>query len=122
MDRETLARQLAEGRSIESIARETGYAASTVAYWVNKHGLTSGHAARHAARGGIERETLEALIAEGLSIRAMAARLEVSVYDRQTLAEPTRDHHAPGAAVSRRPLRPGRPELRPRRRTAPSTG
>ncbi len=29
-----------EGRSIESIARETGRAASTVAYWVNKHGLT----------------------------------------------------------------------------------
>ena len=35
---------LAEGRSIESIARETGRAASTVAYWVNKHGLMSAHA------------------------------------------------------------------------------
>ena len=40
MDRETLAALLAEGRSIESIARETGRAASTVRYWVNKHGLT----------------------------------------------------------------------------------
>ena len=38
MDRETLAQWLAEGRSIESIARETGRAASTVAYWVNKYG------------------------------------------------------------------------------------
>ena len=37
MDRETLAKLLAAGRSIESIARETGRAASTVAYWVNKH-------------------------------------------------------------------------------------
>ena len=45
MDRATLETQLAEGRSIESIARETGRAASTVAYWVNKHGLMSQHAA-----------------------------------------------------------------------------
>lgn len=78
MDRETLAALLAEGRSIESIARETGRAASTIAYWVNKHGLSSQHAARHASRGGIERAELETLIAEGLSIRAMAASLGVS--------------------------------------------
>jgi transposase len=78
MDRETLAAMLGEGRSIESIARETGRAASTVAYWVNKHGLSSQHAPRHAPRGGIEREQLEALLAEGLSIRAMAERLDVS--------------------------------------------
>jgi transposase len=78
MDRKTLAAMLAEGRSIESIARETGRAASTVAYWVNKHGLSSQHAGRHAARGGIEREQLEALLAEGLSIRAAAERLDVS--------------------------------------------
>jgi transposase len=78
MDRETLALLLAEGRSIESIARETGRAASTVAYWVNKHGLTSRHAARHAPRGGIERERLTALVEEGLSIREIAARCDVS--------------------------------------------
>ncbi len=78
MDRATLHAQLAEGRSIESIARESGRAASTVAYWVNKHGLMSQHAPRHAARGGIDRENLETLLAEGLSIRAMAERLEVS--------------------------------------------
>ena len=56
MDRDALAAQLQEGRSIEAIARASGRAASTVAYWVNKHGLTSQYAARHAARGGIERE------------------------------------------------------------------
>jgi transposase len=78
MDRETLAALLAEGRSIESIARETGRAASTVAYWVNKHGLHSRHAARHAPRGGIERERLRALVEEGLSIRQIAARCGVS--------------------------------------------
>jgi transposase len=78
MDRDSLAAMLEAGRSIESIARETGKSASTVAYWVNKHGLTSGHAARHAARGGIEREQLEALVEEGLSIREIAARRHVS--------------------------------------------
>ena len=70
MDRETLAAMLEEGRSIESIARETGRAASTVAYWVNKHGLVSRHASKHAARGGIERAELQALVEEGLPIRA----------------------------------------------------
>jgi len=78
MDREALAAQLAEGRSIEAIARACGRAPSTVAYWVNKHGLTSSHAARHAPRGGVERGRLAALVEEGLSIRAMAERLDVS--------------------------------------------
>src|SRR4051794_22844520 len=78
MDRDTLAAMLAEGRSIESIAGEAGRAPSTVAYWVNKHGLRSDHADRHAARGGIDKAQLEALLVEGLSIRAMGERLDVS--------------------------------------------
>jgi transposase len=78
MDAATLAAQLAEGRSIESIARESGRAPSTVAYWVNKHGLASSHAARHAPRGGIERDRLLALVEEGLSVRQIAARCGVS--------------------------------------------
>jgi transposase len=78
MDAEALASQLAEGRSIEAIARECGRPASTVAYWINKHGLSSSHAPRHAARGGIERERLETLVQEGLSIRQIAARCDVS--------------------------------------------
>jgi len=72
MDREWLAAQLADGRSIESIAREVGKSASTVGYWVNRHGLSSRHAKRHAPRGGIERERLRALVEEGLSIRQIA--------------------------------------------------
>jgi transposase-like protein len=73
-----LASQLEAGRSIESIARETGRNASTVAYWVNKHGLTSQHADRHRARGGLTREQLEPLVEEGRSIREIAAELGVS--------------------------------------------
>jgi transposase len=78
MDAAWLEAQLEAGRSIEAIARETGRAASTVAYWVNKHGLASHHAPKHAARGGIEREQLQALVARGMSIRAMAEELGVS--------------------------------------------
>jgi transposase len=78
MDKPWLTDQLAAGRSIESIAREAGRDPSTVAHWVAKHGLASVHAARHAARGGIARDELEALVAEGLSVRAIAARVGVS--------------------------------------------
>jgi len=78
MEADWLAPRLAAGRSIESIAREVGRSASTVAYWVNKHGLASRHAPKHAARGGIARETLEPLVAAGLSLGAIADALGVS--------------------------------------------
>jgi transposase-like protein len=78
MEREWLAQRLEAGRSIESIAREAGRSPSTIAYWANKHGLASQHASKHAARGGIERETLAALVADGHSTRGIAARLAVS--------------------------------------------
>lgn len=78
MEAEWLAAQLGTGRSIESIARETGRPASTVAYWVNKYGLTSRHASRHQAKGGLTREQLEPLVAAGVPIRAMAEQLGVS--------------------------------------------
>jgi transposase len=73
-----LASQLEAGRSIESIAGEVGLSASTVAYWVNKHGLTSQHAERHRALGGLTREQLEPLVAAGVPIRAIAEQLGVS--------------------------------------------
>lgn len=78
MDRGWLEEQLAAGRSIESIAREVDRDPSTVSYWVHKHGLVSSYAERHAVRGGIEREVLEDLVAEGLSIRRIADRLDLS--------------------------------------------
>jgi transposase-like protein len=78
MEAAWLAARLEAGRSIESIARESGRAPSTVAYWVNKHGLTSPHAARYASRGGLTREQLEPLVEAGVSIRAMADQLGVS--------------------------------------------
>jgi transposase len=78
MDADWLASRLAEGGSIESIARDAGRSPSTVGYWVNKHGLTSRHAAKHAPRGGIDRTELEAMVVLGMPIRAIADRLGVS--------------------------------------------
>jgi transposase-like protein len=78
MDRDWLEQQLADGRSIEAIARDLGRHPSSVAYWVHKHGLASMHAARHAPRGGIDSDALRELVEQGLSIRAIAGRLGVS--------------------------------------------
>lgn len=75
MDRGWLEEQLAAGRSIESIAREVERDPSTVSYWVKKHGLSSTHAPRHAARGSIERDRLSTIAASGVSIREMAAMM-----------------------------------------------
>jgi len=75
MEEAWLRSQLESGRSIESIAREVGRDPSTVAYWVNKHGLVSVFAARHSARGPITREELVELIESGMTISTMAATL-----------------------------------------------
>lgn len=78
MERAWLERELAAGRSIESLARELGRPASTVAYWVGKHGLASTHASRHAPRGALDRDTLEELVSRGTSLRGIAKELGVS--------------------------------------------
>jgi len=78
MDRDWLESELAADRSIEAIARTVGRDPSTVAYWVNKHGLTSCHAPRHVARGGIEEARLRALVERGLSVRQIAAECGLS--------------------------------------------
>ena len=75
MDHAWLAAQLESGRSIEAIAAEVGRHPSTVAYWVNKHGLKSRYAPKHTARGALSREDLVARIEKGLSVRQIAAEL-----------------------------------------------
>jgi Homeodomain-like domain len=105
MEAAWLGAQLEAGRSIESIARETGRAPSTVAYWVNKHGLTSQHARRHRAKGGVSREQLEPMVAAGVPIRGIAERLGVSYttvrywLGRYTLATPRAKRLAATAAA-----------------------
>lgn len=78
MDRAGLERLLDEGLSLEDIGRRLERHPSTVGYWLRKHGLEANGRERHAPRGGIECEALEDLVADGLSIRQIAAELEVS--------------------------------------------
>ena len=75
MDRESLARLLDMGLSLQQIGRRFGRDASTIGYWVRKHGLQAANAAKHSPRGGIESAVLEELIEEGLSINEIAERL-----------------------------------------------
>jgi 5-methylcytosine-specific restriction endonuclease McrA len=72
MDRQWLAAELASGRSIESLAREVGKDPSTVAYWATKYGLASMLASKHAAKGRIDREQLERLVDDGLTLEELA--------------------------------------------------
>jgi hypothetical protein len=78
MDRAELEGYLDGGLSFEAIGRLVDCDPSTVAYWAKKHGLRSAHAPRHAARGAIPREQLEELVADGLTIREVAAAVERS--------------------------------------------
>jgi transposase-like protein len=77
MDRPWLAAQLESGRSIEAIAAEVGRHPSTVAYWVNKHGLVSGFTARHAPKRPVTREELQTLVDDGLTLQQLGERLGV---------------------------------------------
>src|SRR3954467_12250837 len=72
----------------------------------SKYGLASAHAVRHAARGGIPREVLAELACDGLSVRAMAARLGCSA---ATVRHWLRKHHMENHRASQlRSTRDGR--------------
>jgi transposase-like protein len=79
VDRDWLAQELERGRSIAAIAREVGLHPATVAYWMNKHGLTlRDPPPPHPSRGGIEEARLRALVERGLSVRQIAAEVGLS--------------------------------------------
>jgi transposase len=78
MDRDSLKLFLDQGLSLEEIGRRVGRHPSTVGYWVKKHGLTAAHKERHAARGGISRDQLAALIDEGHSLAAIGRLVGLS--------------------------------------------
>jgi transposase len=78
VDRESLKLFLEQGLSLEEIGRRVGRHPSTVGYWVKKHGLVAANQSKHAARGGIPREQLAALIEEGHSLSAIGRLLGVS--------------------------------------------
>lgn len=72
MDRESLVLLLDQGLSVEKIANRFG---NTVSYWMAKYGLAAPNREKHAAKGGIERERLEALVSAGMTIAELAAEV-----------------------------------------------
>ena len=46
-----------EGLSLEQLTRRFGKHPSTIGYWVKKHGLEPPNRAKHAARGGLTRDS-----------------------------------------------------------------
>lgn len=78
MDKDVLEGLLAVGLSLEAIGRRVERHPSTVSYWLKKHGLQAVGRTVYAARGGIERDALAALVDERLSSREIAERLGVS--------------------------------------------
>jgi transposase/Zn finger protein HypA/HybF involved in hydrogenase expression len=69
---------LARGVSVEKIAKRFGKHPSTVSYWMARHGLEAPNRDKHAAKGGIERERLEALVEAGMTIAEIAAEVHLS--------------------------------------------
>jgi transposase-like protein len=65
VDKDSLELMLSQGLSMERIAKRFGTGPSTVSYWMKKYGLVSPYREKHAAKGGIERERLEALVESG---------------------------------------------------------
>jgi transposase-like protein len=78
VDKESLQELLDQGVSIERIAKRFGKDPSTVSYWMKKFGLESPYKEKHAAKGGIERERLEALIKAGMTIAEIAEEVSRS--------------------------------------------
>jgi transposase len=78
MDRASLEKFLAQGFSLEQIGRRFGRHESTVAYWIEKHGLQAAHRGQHLGRGGLAKEDLERLVQSGASIAEIAETLSRS--------------------------------------------
>lgn len=69
---------LARGLPLDAIGELAGRHPSTISYWLKKHGLGASKADRHAPKGGFDRETVEALVAQGLTLREIADKLDRS--------------------------------------------
>ena len=78
MDKQSLELLLAQGVSIERIAKRFGKDPSTVSYWMHKHGLVSPYRERHAAKDGISRKRLEELVEAGSTIAEIAEEVGLS--------------------------------------------
>jgi transposase len=78
MDRASLEQLLSQGLSLAEIGRQFELHESTVGYWVEKHGLQAANHGKHVARGGLARDELEVMVAEGMSIAQIAEAVDRS--------------------------------------------
>jgi hypothetical protein len=78
MDKQWLEAQLEAGKSLAAIGAEAGKGASTVGYWITKHGLIAAGRARHSAKGDVPSGVLRDLVARGLSIREIGVEIGLS--------------------------------------------
>ena len=78
MDRDALKLLLDQGVSVEEIGRRFDRNASTIAHWMRKYGLDAPNREKYAAKGGIERDLLEELVAAGGTIASIATELRRS--------------------------------------------
>jgi transposase len=78
MDKASLELLLAQGLSVERIARRFGKHPSTVSYWLAKHGLEAVGHEKHSAKGGVSRERLQALVESGMTVAELSAELRRS--------------------------------------------
>jgi transposase len=99
VEREWLEQQLEQGKSLPAIAKLVGKDASTVGYWVKKHGLRANGADKYSPRGGVTRDRLAPLVASGMTLEAIAAELQVGV---NTVRYWIRRHGLPRPIVVRR--------------------
>jgi transposase len=77
MDKGSLELLLAQGLSVERIAKRFGKHPSTVSYWLAKHGLEAVGHETHSAKGGVSRERLEALVEAGMTVAELAEALNL---------------------------------------------
>jgi transposase len=78
MDENSLRLLVAQGVSVEQIGRRFGKNPSTIAYWMEKFGLQAPNREKYTAKGGLDRDQLERLVDEGMSIAEIAAAVERS--------------------------------------------
>jgi len=73
MDRGSLEQLLGQGLSLAEIGRRVEKDPSTVGYWIKKHGLEATGSEKFTPKGGLRREELERLVADGASIAQIAS-------------------------------------------------
>lgn len=78
MEKRSLESLLAEGLSIERIGKLFEKHPSTVSYWMKKYGLDANNRERHAPKGGVARDRLEALVEADMTTAEIATELNLS--------------------------------------------